>query len=132
MVSEQLTQQGTGGRVTLSGVLVTIPPVNGGGYASQTGARYYYRADEKLGVVQRYDFRVGSSASLGSWEEYWYDALGRRILTARGAAAARPRATATSATTRWATAANRTGSARCGMATRSCTNGAPPTAPRPA
>ena len=81
MVSEQLTQQGTGGRVTLSGVLVTIPPVNGGGYASQTGARYYYRADEKLGVVQRYDFRVGSSASLGSWEEYWYDALGRRILT---------------------------------------------------
>jgi len=32
-------------------------------------------------VVQRYDFRVGSSASLGSWEEYWYDALGRRILT---------------------------------------------------
>jgi len=81
MVSEQLTQQGTGGRVTLSGVLVTIPPVNGGGYASQTGSRYYYRADEKLGVVQRYDFRVGSSASLGSWEEYWYDALGRRILT---------------------------------------------------
>ncbi|GAB1344716.1 polymorphic toxin type 50 domain-containing protein [Gemmatimonas sp.] len=67
--------------MTLSGTLVTIPPVNGGGYASQTGARYYYRADEKLGVVQRYDFRVGSSASLGSWEEYWYDALGRRILT---------------------------------------------------
>jgi hypothetical protein len=44
MVSEQLTQQGSGGRVTLSGVLVTIPPVNGGGYASQTGSRYYYRA----------------------------------------------------------------------------------------
>lgn len=55
--------------------------MNGGGYASQTGGRHYYRADEKLSVVQRHDFRMGSSASLGSWEEYWYDALGRRILT---------------------------------------------------
>jgi RHS repeat-associated protein len=81
MVSEELSQQGDGGRVTRTGVLVTIPPVNGGGYASQTGAQYYYQADEKLSVVQRYDFRVGSSANLGSWEEYWYDALGRRVLT---------------------------------------------------
>ena len=81
MVDEELVQEGDGGRVTLTGVLVTIPPVNGGGYASQSGGRQYYTADEKLAVVQRYDYRVGSGASLGSWEEYWYDALGRRILT---------------------------------------------------
>ncbi len=81
MVDEELHQEGDGGRVTLTGRLVAIPPVNGGGWASQMGGRQYYQADEKLSVVQRYDFQVGSSASLGSWEEYWYDALGRRILT---------------------------------------------------
>ncbi len=81
MVDEELVQEGDGGRVTLSGVLVTIPPVNGGGTVSQSGGRQYCGPDEQLAVVQRYDFRVGNSASLGSWEEYWYDALGRRILT---------------------------------------------------
>ncbi|WP_461415291.1 RHS repeat domain-containing protein [Gemmatimonas sp.] len=131
MVIEEVTQQGTGGRVTLSGVLVTIPPVNGGGYASQTGSRYYYRADEKLGVVQRYDFRVGSSASLGSWEEYWYDALGRRILTRARRSGSPPTGNGnlcndpvTSCQSYW----QRT----LWDGDQICTNGAPPTAPRPA
>ncbi|GAB1344714.1 hypothetical protein MASR1M101_38410 [Gemmatimonas sp.] len=117
--------------MSLSGTLVTIPPVNGGGYASQTGARYYYRADEKLGVVRRYDFRVGSSANLGSWKSTGTTRRGAGSSRARGGVAVRPRATAICATTRWATAANRTGSARCGTATSCCTNGARPMAPRP-
>src|SRR5690606_25827656 len=46
MVDEELVQEGDGGRVTLTGVLVTIPPVNGGGCASQSGGRQYYGRDE--------------------------------------------------------------------------------------
>ncbi|HUQ46608.1 MAG TPA: hypothetical protein VM053_00030 [Gemmatimonadaceae bacterium] len=46
----------------------------------ELAGRYYYGADDKLRVVQRYSWR-NSGVSDGTWEEYWYDALGRRVLT---------------------------------------------------
>ena len=51
--------------------------------------RHYYGADDKLRVVQRmalgaYGPDLSSTfltaPSSGAWEEYWYDALGRRVL----------------------------------------------------
>lgn len=45
-------------------------------------ARYYYTADRKLAVFQKYDDRQGPvfSERRGVYEEYRYDALGRRVL----------------------------------------------------
>lgn len=48
--------------------------------ADQTAERHYYTGDDRLAAVQRY-FLSSSGAADGAWEEYWYDALGRRILT---------------------------------------------------
>ena len=45
----------------------------------EVAARHYYSADDKLMTVQRYSYRP--SLRDGTWEEYWYDALGRRVLT---------------------------------------------------
>ncbi len=49
---------------------------NDGSVSLELATRHYYGADDKLMAVQRYSWR---SASLrdGTWEEYWYDALGR-------------------------------------------------------
>jgi RHS repeat-associated protein len=46
----------------------------------ELATRHYYGADDKLMVVQRYSYR-SPSVQDGTWEEYWYDALGRRVLT---------------------------------------------------
>jgi RHS repeat-associated protein len=46
----------------------------------QTAERHYYGADDRLMAVQRYSYR-SPTVSDGTWEEYWYDALGRRVLT---------------------------------------------------
>jgi RHS repeat-associated protein len=53
---------------------------NDGSVSLELAARHYYGADDKLMAVQRYSYR-GTSLSDGTWEEYWYDALGRRVLT---------------------------------------------------
>lgn len=47
-------------------------------YTLQTASASYYAADGRLHVGQRYQATPG--VGLGSWEEYWYDALGRRVL----------------------------------------------------
>jgi RHS repeat-associated protein len=51
-----------------------------GSVSLELATRHYYGADDKLMAVQRYSWR-GPSFSDGTWEEYWYDALGRRVLT---------------------------------------------------
>jgi RHS repeat-associated protein len=51
-----------------------------GSVSLELATRHYYGADEKLMVVQRYSWR-GPLLRDGTWEEYWYDALGRRVLT---------------------------------------------------
>jgi RHS repeat-associated protein len=44
--------------------------------------RSWYSGDRQLMAVQRYEEAGGGSGdAFGTWEEYWYDALGRRILT---------------------------------------------------
>ncbi|HUQ46609.1 MAG TPA: RHS repeat-associated core domain-containing protein [Gemmatimonadaceae bacterium] len=57
-----------------------IRPQNSGIPVLELAGRYYYGADDKLMVVQRYSWRSGSYSD-GTWEEYWYDALGRRVFT---------------------------------------------------
>jgi RHS repeat-associated protein len=46
----------------------------------QLATKHYYGSDDKVMVVQRYSYR-GTGLTDGTWEEYWYDALGRRVLT---------------------------------------------------
>jgi RHS repeat-associated protein len=53
---------------------------NTGSVDLELATRHYFGADDKLMAVQRYSYR-GPSFSDGTWEEYWYDALGRRVLT---------------------------------------------------
>ena len=48
-------------------------------------SKQYYSADQRLMVVQRYDYLVGSDADVGTWEEYRYDALGGGSSRARDA-----------------------------------------------
>ncbi len=78
---EMLTQGAAPAALETTSRLVAIPPINGGGAASQLASKQYYSADQRLMVVQRYDYLVGSTTDVGTWEEYRYDALGRRILT---------------------------------------------------
>ena len=57
----------------------------GAGAFSNTGrtaSNSYYGADEKLRFLKRYSWRQGSSGLItdGTFDEYWYDALGRRVL----------------------------------------------------
>ena len=49
------------------------------GFSRQIATRYFNRADNRLKVVQRYD-QFGGTDKNGTWEEYRYDALGRRVL----------------------------------------------------
>jgi RHS repeat-associated protein len=53
---------------------------NDGSVSLELAAHHYYGADDKLMAVQRYSYR-STTLSDGTWEEYWYDALGRRVLT---------------------------------------------------
>jgi RHS repeat-associated protein len=53
---------------------------NDGSVDLELATRHYFGADDKLMAVQRYSWR-SSSFRDGTWEEYWYDALGRRVLT---------------------------------------------------
>jgi RHS repeat-associated protein len=46
----------------------------------ELATKHYYGADDKVMAVQRYSFRTTALRD-GTWEEYWYDALGRRVLT---------------------------------------------------
>jgi RHS repeat-associated protein len=67
-----------GGQLIRQSQLVQNP--NDASVSLELAARHYYGADDKLMVVQRYSYR-GPSPRDGTWEEYWYDALGRRVLT---------------------------------------------------
>jgi RHS repeat-associated protein len=48
-------------------------------WSGQTASRHYYDGNSRLAAVQQYQW--SSSANSGTWEDYRYDALGRRILT---------------------------------------------------
>jgi RHS repeat-associated protein len=48
-------------------------------YSRQVATNNFYRADNRLMVVQRYDVAENNDQS-GTWEEYRYDALGRRVV----------------------------------------------------
>jgi RHS repeat-associated protein len=51
------------------------------GVASWEEERHWYGADDKLRYLQRNaQAGSGSAPTSGAWEEYWYDALGRRVL----------------------------------------------------
>ena len=49
-----------------------------GTYTRDTPSRTYVGGDERVRAIQHYDQRPG--AAVGAWEEYRYDALGRRVL----------------------------------------------------
>lgn len=72
----------SGGRLQNQGSTSTIPVgcVGENTVDQQVAMKQFFSADDKLMAVQRYSYR-SSSVSDGSWEEYWYDALGRRIFT---------------------------------------------------
>ena len=82
---ELMTQGAAPAALETTSRLVTIPVANGGGAASQLASKQYYSADQRLMVVQRYDYLVGSDADVGTWEEYRYDALGGGSSRARDA-----------------------------------------------
>ncbi|HJP59598.1 MAG TPA: RHS repeat-associated core domain-containing protein, partial [Gemmatimonadaceae bacterium] len=67
-----------GGQMIRQSEIVQNP--NDGSVSLELAARHYYGADDKLMAVQKYSWR-SPSLSDGTWEEYWYDALGRRVLT---------------------------------------------------
>jgi RHS repeat-associated protein len=62
------------GNVILSGELRKSACDNNA-HNHQTATNSYYSSDNRLMVVQKW------TDALHTWEEYWYDALGRRILT---------------------------------------------------
>ena len=77
-VSENLKQEFDGaGAVKTSSVLRQDPNIPT--WLAQVASRSYYDAEGRLAVVQRYEHR--GSTEYGAWEEYRYDALGRRVLT---------------------------------------------------
>ncbi len=53
--------------------------VSNQGYSRQVATRNYYRGDNRLMVVQRYGWFENNDQD-GTWEEYRYDALGRRVV----------------------------------------------------
>lgn len=65
-----------GGNVWSSGEIKGVCPYAMG--TTAIAARYFFRADNRIAVVQRYN-AVGS-VNDGTWEEYRYDALGRRVM----------------------------------------------------
>jgi RHS repeat-associated protein len=75
---DDLAQGFTSGRMTRQGQIVRNP--SNGVVEHQVAARHYFGADDRLMAVQRYSWR-GQDYRDGTWEEYRYDALGRRIAT---------------------------------------------------
>ncbi|HEX6573936.1 MAG TPA: putative toxin [Gemmatimonadaceae bacterium] len=76
--SDDLSQQFTSGRLLRQSEIISDPTT--GGVSLQLAARHYYGADDRLMAVQRYSYKSMFSRD-GTWEEYWYDALGRRVFT---------------------------------------------------
>jgi len=68
-----------GGQLNREDRIVQDP--NTGAVSLELASKHYYGADDKLMAVQRYMVLSNGSVRNGSWEEYWYDALGRRVLT---------------------------------------------------
>ena len=75
---DDLSQFFQAGRMTRQGQIVRNP--DDGVVEHQVAARHYYAADDRVMAVQRYSWR-GQDYRDGTWEEYRYDALGRRIVT---------------------------------------------------
>ncbi len=78
--NEALTQSFSGTNLATLSRLTTPAYVNGLGVSNQVAEKHYYTGDDRLAAVQRYADN-DNGISNGSWEEYRYDALGRRVLT---------------------------------------------------
>jgi RHS repeat-associated protein len=76
--ADTLKQTFLGQQLIRENQLVQNP--NDGSVDLELATRHYFGADDKLVAVQRYSWRSPSFRD-GTWEEYWYDALGRRVLT---------------------------------------------------
>jgi RHS repeat-associated protein len=50
------------------------------GLTEKEESRSYYDAEQRLRLFNRYKFKTGDVVAQGLHEEYWYDALGRRVL----------------------------------------------------
>jgi RHS repeat-associated protein len=66
-----------GGNVVRAGELHAVSGCTPYDAGTQSTTNSYYTADNKLAITERHDLR---GADHGAWEEYWYDALGRRIM----------------------------------------------------
>jgi YD repeat-containing protein len=75
---DDLGQTFLNGQMIKQGEVVRNPTT--GDYEYQLAARDYYSADDRLMAVQKYSWRPAGVRD-GTWEEYRYDALGRRIMT---------------------------------------------------
>jgi RHS repeat-associated protein len=75
---DELKQAFSNGRLIRQDEIERDP--NTGDVTLELAAWHYYTADDKLGVVQRYSYHSPDYKD-GTWEEYRYDALGRRIMT---------------------------------------------------
>ncbi len=49
-------------------------------YELMTAQANFYGADDKLRVSERYSYTGADGKQRGAYDEYWYDALGRRVL----------------------------------------------------
>jgi len=76
--NDNLIQDFSAGRLLRQDEIVRDP--NTGTVSLELGARHYYEADDRLMAVQRYSYRSAGFQD-GTWEEYRYDALGRRVFT---------------------------------------------------
>lgn len=74
---EQTGQQFMGSGLVLQTQIERSDPST---VTQQIASRHYYGADDRVMAVQRYVWNPGTIMT-GSWEEYRYDALGRRIMT---------------------------------------------------
>jgi RHS repeat-associated protein len=76
--NDNLNQDFSAGRLLRQDEIIQDP--NTGTVSLELAARHYYGADDRLMAVQRYSWRSAGVLD-GTWEEYWYDALGRRVMT---------------------------------------------------
>jgi RHS repeat-associated protein len=75
---DDINQTFDGGRLMAQREFVRNP--NDGNPDLQVAMRQFYGSDDRLMAVQRYSVRNTTSYG-GTWEEYRYDALGRRVMT---------------------------------------------------
>jgi RHS repeat-associated protein len=78
--NDALVQTFDGTNLATLSRLTTPAYVNGPGVSTQVAEKHYYTGDNRLAAVQRYA-GTDNGISNGTWEEYWYDAFGRRVLT---------------------------------------------------